>query len=62
VSVTVEPGGRASSGGSWSARDALGDALGVLEVAVGELVIPLAVLIPLIAAPDRRVHARTRRG
>jgi hypothetical protein len=48
VSVTVEPGGRASSGGSWSAGDAFGDALGVLEVAVGVLVIALGVLISVM--------------
>jgi hypothetical protein len=47
VSVTVEPGAKTASGGSWSVGDAFGDAARVLGVGAGVLVITLAVLIPL---------------
>jgi hypothetical protein len=67
VSVTVEPGARASSGGSWSAGDAFGDALGVLEVSVGVLVIAIAVLVPVtallvVAWAARRAYLRRARN
>jgi hypothetical protein len=67
VSVAVEPGPRPSSGGSWSAGDAFGDALGVLEVSVGALVIAIAVLAPVtallvVAWAARRAYLRRARN
>jgi hypothetical protein len=66
VSVTVEPGAGAS-GGSWSVGDAFGDALAVLGVAAGVLVIALAVLVPVtlllaLVWTGRRVYLRRARN
>ena len=50
VSVVGDPaaGGAGDDGGSWSPGDAARDALRVLEVAVGVLLIGLAVALPLV--------------
>jgi hypothetical protein len=66
VSVTVEQGARAA-GGSWSVGDAFGDALAVLGVAAGVLVIGLAVLLPVtvmlaLAWAARRTYLRRARN
>jgi hypothetical protein len=65
VSVSVEPGGKAKPV-AWSVGDAFGDALGVLEVVFGVLVIGLAVLVPVTlvlaaAWAGRRVYVRRAR-
>jgi hypothetical protein len=46
VSVSVEPGAKVG-GGRWTAGDAFGDALAVLDVAAGVLLVALAGLVPL---------------
>lgn len=71
LTVTVTASGavkddEGSGGGSWSPGDAAGDALRVLEVAAGVLLIALAVAVPLglIAFPalfGARVARRRRR-
>jgi hypothetical protein len=69
VSVSVEPGGKAdgkAEAASWSVGDAFGDALGVLEVVFGVLVIGLAVLVPVtlvaaVAWAVRRTYVRHAR-
>jgi uncharacterized protein DUF4349 len=47
VSVSVEGGAVASDGVSWSAGDAFGSALDVLEVSLGVAIVALAALVPL---------------
>ena len=59
-------GASAPPGGRWTPGDALGDALRVLEVAAGVLLIALAVLLPIaviavLAALASRVLVRRRR-
>lgn len=46
VAVTIEPGGKAGDGGSWTLGDAAGDAVGVLRAVLGALLVALAVLVP----------------
>jgi hypothetical protein len=62
--VTERP--REEAAGPWAPRDALGDALRVLEVAAGVALVTLAVLLPLallalIAWPLGRAITRRRR-
>jgi hypothetical protein len=47
VSVVADAGSGAAPGGSWTPRDAFGDAVRVLEVAAGVFLIAMALLIPL---------------
>ena len=59
-------GAAAPPGGRWTPGDALGDAVRVLEVIAGVLVIALAVLLPIaviavLAALAGRILARRRR-
>lgn len=67
VSVSVEAedtgsGGGAGSDGSWTPSDAVSDAVRVLEVIAGVLLVSLAVLIPLAAlAALAALSARTLR-
>ena len=67
VSVDVVPrGGGDEEGGAWTPGDAFDDALRVLEVAAGVLVVAAAVLLPLgliwlLAWLARRVVGRRRR-
>jgi hypothetical protein len=65
VSVTVRGGGEAAGeggGGAWTPGDAAGDAVRVLEVAAGVLLVALAVALPLalLGAPAL-LAARTAR-
>jgi hypothetical protein len=46
VELTVAPGSR-QGGGAWTPGDALDDALGILTVTLGVLVVALSVLLPL---------------
>jgi uncharacterized protein DUF4349 len=66
VSVSIEPGGKADAS-AWSVGDAFADALGVLEVAFGVLVVGIAVLLPLAlvlatAWAGRRAYVRRARN
>jgi hypothetical protein len=66
VQVTVESTGERSGGGPWTPGDALGDAVRVLEVAAGVLVVGAAFLTPfallaLLALLGARVIRRRRR-
>jgi uncharacterized protein DUF4349 len=68
IEVTVDGQGKAkgSGGGAWTPRDALGDAVRVLEVATGVLVVSAAALVPLalvaaLAALAARAVRRRRR-
>jgi uncharacterized protein DUF4349 len=68
IEVTVDGQGRdkGADGGAWTPRDALGDALRVLEVAAGILVVTAAALVPvallgLLAALGARAVRRRRR-
>jgi hypothetical protein len=67
VNVTVRPSERTGeSGGAWTPRDALHDALGVLQVAAGVALVAAAVLLPLLllafpVAVAVRIAVRRRR-
>ena len=67
MSVAVVPrGGGEDEGGAWTPGDAFDDALRVLEVAAGVLVVAAAVLLPLaliwlLAWLARRGVSRRRR-
>lgn len=66
VSVEIAPERRSAGGGGWSPRDALRDALRVLEVALGIALVAFAVALPLalVGAPawlaGRRLLRRRR--
>lgn len=47
VNVTIDSDSRAGTGGGWTPRDALNDAVRILEVIAGVLLVSLAVLLPL---------------
>jgi Domain of unknown function (DUF4349) len=49
VSVRAAADGGSDGGGAWTPGDALGDALGVLQVAAGVAVVGAAALVPLLA-------------
>jgi hypothetical protein len=66
VQVTVESTGKRSEGGPWTPGDAIGDAVRVLEVAAGVLVVGAAFLVPfaalaLLGLLGARVLRRRRR-
>jgi hypothetical protein len=63
VSVSVVPQRREVPGGGWTPRDALRDALRVLEVAAGIALVAFAVALPLVllGAPAWLAGRRLRR-
>lgn len=63
VSVSVVPQRREVAGGGWTPRDALRDALRVLEVAAGIALVAFAVALPLVllGAPAWLAGRRLRR-
>ena len=48
VTVRASAGGGGGGGGVWTPRDALGDALRVLQVAAGVALVGAAVLVPVL--------------